>query len=371
MTMNDMSANEQWRVRPADQRFLSLTELAGHCADVMNRSTGKVVPSKGLSADVQAVPGLSGERLVITGPNGSPTIPTNWAFGQLAARAGAPAGYLRELPNALAADCLNYGLHVARGVEDVGVLLCKNGGPLPELHAVTGPNYGRIWSANVANALVKVFGNGVDGPWHVPGEFGVRAAVTKENTTLYASDRDMWAFLCDDSKAIDIPNRRNGKTGHASTGLVFGNSDVGMSNLWVARFLFDYMCGNHIIWGMVNLEELRIRHTSSAPHRFLNEFIPLIRELAADDVTLSQAQVITAQRAKVADLDKFLTSRKFTRPQVGGIKAAFQSDEGRELMNDCSVWDAVVAATAYARKLPYQDARVAIDREAGKMLMAA
>ena len=144
-----------------------------------------------------------------------------------------------------------------------------------------------------------------------------------------------------------------------------------MSNLWVARFLFDYMCGNHIIWGMVNLEELRIRHTSSAPHRFLNEFVPLIRELADDDVTLSQAQIVTAKRAKVADLDKFLSARKFTRPQVGAMKAAFQADEDRPLLNDCSVWDAVVAATAYARSLPYQDARVSIEREAGKMLMAA
>jgi hypothetical protein len=31
----------------------------------------------------------------------------------------------------------------------------------------------------------------------------------------------------------------------------------------------------------------------------------------------------------------------------------------------------VVAATAYARSLQYQDARVAIEREAGKMLLAA
>ena len=45
-----------------------------------------------------------------------------------------------------------------------------------------------------------------------------------------------------------------------------------------------------------------------------------------------------------------------------------QNDESRELVNECSVWDAVVAATAYARGMVYQDARVDIERAAGKML---
>jgi hypothetical protein len=36
-----------------------------------------------------------------------------------------------------------------------------------------------------------------------------------------------------------------------------------------------------------------------------------------------------------------------------------------------SIWDAVVATTAYARNLQYQDARIEIEREAGKMLLAA
>jgi hypothetical protein len=35
----------------------------------------------------------------------------------------------------------------------------------------------------------------------VPGEFGQRVAVTKQNTTLYASDRDMFVFLADEEDA--------------------------------------------------------------------------------------------------------------------------------------------------------------------------
>lgn len=64
-------------------------------------------------------------------------------------------------------------------------------------------------------------------------------------------------------------------------------------------------------------------------------------------------------------------TRKFSRAQVAGIKAAYKTDESSELLNDCSVWDAVVAATAYARGLQNQDARVEIERAAGKMLKLA
>lgn len=362
--MHNMAANEQWRTRPADERFTSLIELAKATQHTMDHSNARVVPSKGLTADIVD------KRLVIRGPNGNAATPTHWAFGQWASRAGAPAGYLRDLPAELAADCLNYGMHVARPVEDVGVLLYQNGGPA-ELHAVTGPNYGRIWNARVAAALVEAFGDGRTGTFRIPGEFGKQVAITKENTTLYASDRDVWAFLADEDKSTEVKDRRDGKSGRLSTGLVVGNSDVGSGKLWVAGFAFDYVCCNRIIWGMRDLEEISIRHTASAPHRFLSEIVPMLKEIARSNVRLSEAAIVAAQQAKVDDMDKFLQGRKFTRSQIGGIKAAFKTDEGRELIDGASIWDAVVASTAYARGLQYQDARVSVEREAGKMLKLA
>lgn len=363
--MHQMSINQEWSSRPQDERFLSLTELADATAYRKSHSNARVVASKSLTADIEA------GKLVIRGPSGQGAIPTNWAFGQLAARAGAPAGYLRDLPQELVVDCLNYGLHVSRPVEDIGVLLYKNGGPA-KLHAVTGPNYGRIWDANVAEALVEAFGDGRTGAFRVPGEFGKQVAVTKDNTTLYASDRDMVVFLADEDKSTEVQNRRDGKSGRVSTGLAIGNSDVGGGKLWVAYWAFDYICCNRIIWGMRDLEEFSIRHTASAPHRFLSEVVPMLKEIARSNVTLKQAQIVAAQNAKIDDLDAFLKNRKFSRSQVAGIKAAYKSDEGVDLSFDTSsIWDAVVATTAYARGLQYQDARIDIERVAGKMLMSA
>lgn len=363
--MHQMSINEQWSSRPSDERFLSLTDLAAATQHRMDNSNARVVASKSLTADIDQ------GKLVIRGPSGQGALPTHWAFGQLAARAGAPAGYLRDLPKELVVDCLNYGLHVARPVEDIGVLLYKNGGPA-ELHAVTGPNYGRIWDARVAGALVEAFGDGRTGAFRIPGEFGKQVDITKDNTTLYASDRDIVAFLADEDKSVEVPNRRDGKSGRISTGIAIGNSDVGGGKLWVAYWAFDYICCNRIIWGMRDLEEFSIRHTASAPHRFLSEVVPMLKELARSNVTLKQAQIVAAQNAKIDNLDTFLKNRKFSRSQVAGIKAAYKTDEGIELgLNSSSIWDAVVATTAYARGLQYQDARIDIERVAGKMLQLA
>jgi Domain of unknown function (DUF932) len=360
----NMSINEQWRTRPADERYTSLVELQAAAHHVMDHSSAKVVPSKSLTADVQD------GKLVVKGPTGNAALPTHWAFGQLASRAGAPAGYLRDLPNELAADCINYGLHVARPVEDIGVLLYKNSGPV-EMHAVTGPNYGRIWNARCADACVEAFGDGRTGTFRIPGEFGKQVKITKDNTTLYMSDRDMVVFLADEDKSIDVPNRRDGKKGRISSGVVMGNSDVGGGRFWVASFGFDYVCGNRIIWGLRDVEELSIRHTASAPHRFLSEVVPALKEIARTNIGLREAQIVAAQNAKVDDIDKFLATRKFSRSQISAIKAAYKTDEGQELMTETSVWDAVVATTAYARSLQYQDARIDIETTAGKMLKLA
>lgn len=363
--LNAFSANEQWRSRPADQRFTSLLDLQAATQYTMDHSSARVVASKSLEADV-----LNG-KLVVKGPSGKPAVPTHWAFGQLAQRAGAPAGYLRDLPNELAVDCLNYGLHVSRPVEDIGVLLYQNGGPA-ELHAVTGPNYGRIWNARVSDALVEAFGDGRTGAFRIPGEFGKQVDITSENTTLYASDRDIVAFLADEDKSVEVPDRRDGKTGRLSQGIAIGNSDVGGGTLWVADFIFDHFCKNRIIWGLREVQELSIRHTASAPLRFLSEVVPALKEIARSQIRLQQAQIVAAQQAKIDDLDKFLTSRKFSRSQVSGIKAAYKTDEGMELgLNSSSIWDAVVGITAYARGIEYQDARVDIERAAGKILQMA
>lgn len=361
-----MQASHQWSSRPTDQRFVSLLDLDAHCQNARSNSVARVLPNRSLEAQ----PVESDHRaLVVSGPNGQPVDVSHYAFGQLAQRAGAPAGYLRDLPAPLAADCINYGLRHARDVEELGILLRKgvSGSPTAQLAAVTGPNYGRIWNSTVTRALVQRFGDGITGEFRVPGEFGKQVQVTKDNTTLYASDRDMFVFLADEVNRITIPNRRDGKSGEMARGFFVWNSEVGASTFGIATFLFDYVCCNRIVWGAEQYGEIRIRHTAGAPDRWLEQASPAI-EAYAHSSSASIVQLITDAKAKrVDDVDAFLKSR-FTAKQAAGIKAAHMADEQRPIE---SLWDVTTGVTAYARSIQYQDERVDLERAGGKVLQLA
>lgn len=356
-------ASAQWASRPADQRFTSLTELDAFVQNARQFSKGKVLPSRGITvAPVES----DNKGLVVLGPNGGPVNPTHWSFGQLAQRAGAPAGYLRSLPAALAADNLNYGLQVARDVEDLGVLLYKNGGPA-ELRAVTGPNYGRIWNSQITGALVERFGDGRTGDFRVPGEFGKAVTVDKRNTTLFASDRDMFVFLADENHRIDVPNRRDGQAGSLARGFFVWNSEVGATTFGVALFLFDYVCQNRIVWGAEQYHEIRIRHTASAEIKLREKVIPAIDAYSRSSMNGVQAAIQAAQQQKIDNVDKFLLNR-FTKARANAIKATYAAEEGKPIE---TLWDATTAVTAYARGVEYQDERVDLEREGGAILQLA
>jgi len=249
-----MQAHRQWMSRAPDERFTSMLDMQEFKRRLRDNSRSHVISSRGLNVrPVEDDP----RALQIKGyGNGLPAAaPTHWSFGQLCSLASpgnSPASYFREtqMPAPMIADCLNYNLRFTRGVEDIGVLLTTNeDGSVNELRSVNGPNYGRIYDAEVVDTLVEKFGDGVSGQWRVPGEFGKRVTVTKDNTTLYASDRDMFVFLADEENRIELPNRRAGRFGSFARGFFVWNSEVGKTTLGAGFFLFDYVCCNRIIWG--------------------------------------------------------------------------------------------------------------------------
>lgn len=363
-----MKASHQWATRPDDQRFIDLRDMLRHFETRRGESAQRVVPTKALSI----VPDDDNRGIELTGPTGNRYAPTHWAFGQLTQIANIPGiapNGLRQLPSPLAADVLNFGLQFKRDVQDVGVLLHKNG--TATCQAVTGPKYGRIWNSEILQALVGQFGNGRDGTWKVPGEFGQDVAVTKANTTLFAGDRDMFVFLCDEKNRVEVPNRRKSSlmggssTGSMARGFFMWNSEVGKTTFGLGMFLFDYVCCNRIVWGAEGYQEIRVRHTSGAPERFVEEIQPALLTYANSATTPIVEAIANAQKAKLDnDLDNFLATR-FGKSRVEPIKAVHMLEEQRPIE---TAWDAVTAATAYARSVPWQDDRVLIEREAGKII---
>lgn len=351
-------ASNEWSNRPADERFENLHALQQQARFWKDHSRARVIASRQLQlAPVADQP----NELVAVGPNGQPAALTNWSFGQVARLAGAPAGYLRTLHPTIAADCVNYGLHT-RDVEDVGVLLSQNGKTV--LRAATGPNYGRVWNADIVDRLVERFGDGINGQFRVPGEFKRRVEITKENTTLFASDRDMFVFLADEDHRIELPNRRNGESGSLARGFFVWNSEVGDCTFGIATFLFDYVCCNRIVWGAQEYKEIKIRHTAGAPVRFVDEVAPALQRYADSSTTSIVKALTDARQARIDNVDAFLAKR-FSKSQAAAIKAAHVQDEGRPIE---TLWDAATGVTAYARDIKWQGDRVALERQAGEII---
>lgn len=361
-----MQASHQWATRPDDQRFTSLDELLAHTRRQKEISRASVLPSRKLLAKPDEAD-ASGKGLVILDKDEEPTTPTHHAFNQVCTLMGAPAGYLRTLPADLVADNLNYGAY-ARSVSDVGILT-RQDLLSHELAAATGPNYGRVWNEQIVTALRHRFGDGITGEFTVPGEFGKKVEVTKGNTTLYASDRDMFVFLADETNRIEIPDP-DGGVRMLARGFFCWNSEVGDKSLGIATFLFDYVCMNRIVWGPREYREFKIRHTSGAPLRWVDEVTPALQSYAHAATTSITEAIEKAQAARLEGdgLQEFL-SRRFNRNQVNAIKATHESETGGRPIE--SLYDAVQGVTAYARGVTYQDERVALEREAGRILDVA
>ena len=376
------TASNEWVRRPADERFTSLFAMRARADHIRSTSREVVVsnrrfdiqPGHWTTIDVGAVftHSASATSLGLVSTAGHAYRPTHHAFNQLSALAGAPSSYLRKLPAAMAADCLNYGLRHLRDPEDVGLLLQRNGDST--LRAATGPSYGRIWDADILRTLTETYGDGVTGRFRVPGEFGSLVPVTPENTTLYAGDRDMFVFLCDEENRIDMPDRRDGRAGALARGFFVWNSEVGARTFGVETFLFDYVCRNRIVWGASNRQSITIRHTASAPDKWLEQLAPALREYA-DASTAGITDLVAAARAKrigtgddvSADVAAFLAKR-FSASRAAEMMDTHMREEGRPVE---TLWDAATAVTAFAKTVPWQADRVDIEREGGRILEMA
>lgn len=356
-----MTASQQWATRPADERFVSLTEMLARMKGLRESSRSVTTSSRRISAE----PMDDNKGLVLVGPDGNAANPTNWAFGQLAQLAEAPAGYLRTLPSPIACDALNYGLRYKRDVEDIGALLTRDNGEV-SIRAITGPKYGRVWNADIVHSLVENFGDGrgLDTDWRVPGEFGQETEITKANTTLFAGDRDMFVFLADERNRVEVKDRRNGESGLMARGFFVSNSEVGDGTLQLDTFLFDYVCCNRIVWGAKQHKSIKIRHTSGAPDRWLEEVKPalaLYHEASTMDIT---SAIANAKAKRLDDVGDFLAKR-FGKRMPSMLHDVHMEEEGKPIE---TVWDVVTAVTAHAKTIKWQDDRVVLERKAGELL---
>jgi hypothetical protein len=364
--------SSEWFSRPDDERYLSLGELYGAVRGRAERATSRTIETKHLRVEAGRE---HPERLALLAPGqDQPIAPTHWSFGQLCGLVGAPAGYLRNLPAALAGINLQHGLLSHRG-ELIKTLEADDG--RIELRAATGPDYGRIWDHELVAAVMRIAGDGVgDTRWKVPGVLDwstmihdPHVDVTKETTTLYASDRDVFLFLVDDTHPIEAGRLPNGDPDLYFRGFYCWNSEVGSKTLGMASFYLRAVCMNRNIWGAEGFQEISIRHSKFAARRFAHEAAPALERFANSSATPFINGVAAARQTIVAkkdeDREAFLRKRGFSKIDTTRIIASVLDEEGHPPQ---SIFDFVQGITAVARAKPHQDARLELETKAGKLL---
>jgi hypothetical protein len=364
--------SSEWFSRPDDERYLSLDALHDAVRARADRATARTVETRSLRVEASRD---DASRLTLMVPDREePITPTHWSFGQMCSLVGAPASYMRQLPAPLAGINLQHGLLSHRG-ELVKTLEAEDG--RVELRAVTGPDYGRIWDHELVAAVQRIAGNGTgDTRWKVPGlldwstmTHNPFVEVTKDTTTLYASDRDVFLFLVDDTHPIEAGRLPNGDPDLYFRGFYCWNSEVGSKTLGIASFFLRAVCMNRNIWGAEGFQEISIRHSKFAAHRFAHQAAPALARFADSSPAAFVSGVRAAREQVVArgdeDRETFLRKRGFSKPETEKIIATVLSEEGRPPE---SVFDFVQGITALARSKPHQDARLELEGRAARLM---
>jgi hypothetical protein len=299
---------------------------------------------------------------------------------------------MRDLPAHLAKDCLNHSVRHLTGSDRL--LLVDEARPdRPRLRAMTSTRYTRVWNHMIVEALLGLESEG----WVVPParptgmeqtktriatqddviDFGdsplsVKVGDEIAPAGLYASDHDMFAFLIHPDIVID-----NGLSpAGMRRGTMVRQSEVGASSIWKLDFLFDTVCGNHIVWGATDIKQTTVRHMGressvDASWMAMIEDISDSAQMGAaqqeQDIRRAQEIILGEGREEIVNL---LFKKRWTTRKVA--EAAYTSAEAHadQHGNPNSLWGMVSGMTRISQQHAFADKRTQLDREAGRMLSA-
>ena len=355
MSQNLYQAHKQWAVRCPDDRFADLNSLHQF---VGSRRTGAIERTRSFR-DLSMVIDYD-DALAVNGEHPVSRF-SHWSFGQLCEWMKAPAPYLRRLPVSLVAECLQHSISHSPNSCQILIRQEQDGersSATSTVAAITGPKYSRIWDTDIVETLIRsVEGTG----WHVPR---ARSNNHSDSAGLYASDRDMFVFFVNDEQPIEIDDVRLGR------GFFCWNSETGAASFGLTTFLYNYVCQNHIVWGAEQIEELRIIHRDNANNRFRIEAIPVLNRFV-ENLSYSEgikSAITAAKQTQVGvDLEQVLKwgeDKSFSHIELTNAWETGQS-EGEDVS---TVWGIVQGLTAYARQIPFMNARVNLERRAGNLL---
>lgn len=394
-------AAHQWASRPDDERYESIH--AAILAARLRRQRSAVATVDTEHVRVEASEG----DLRLVGRSGQPASLTHYCTGQLARLAKAPADYVRSLPATLAAQCLNHGLKRA-GSSEAEILLHRDdsvpGLASMQVRAALTTRYARVWDHRILEKLAPLTQNG----WRLPparpapGQTkGVRQATEQDvlrmsqankgrsggqiisvgdtiaPAGLYMSDRDLFVFMVNEDAGIDDG------TGHQlARGFFLTNNEVGNGACHITAFLYDAICGNHIVWGATNVRKQRIIHLGR-DERVEGEIFTAIEDerhaQRNDSPKMLEAAIVKARAHVLGDTKDDAIAALVTLgakvgariTQTAATDAYDAAERSPRYGNPAALWGLVNGLTEISQDVSYTDQRTDLDVAAGKLMRVA
>lgn len=370
---NIATAQSEYYRRPKDERFASVKALVDAAQYDKDHSAERTYNLKDLRAVVEQThntetfdPTPEQATLRLESPNGRAQF-THYSFGQLARTIGAPASYLRTLPPAVAADCLNFGLQETPHGTAANLLVRANGGT-PVIRAATSDTYGRVWDANLYGELMRRFLD-VDSKWQTPPTWD------GEPAGAYRGDRDSFVIVVNGGSIVTDPSAAQSSSTPESgqtmyRGLMIRNSEVGHCSITIESILFRYICGNHMLWGAIMDRQFRRRHVGTKITRdTMREINNLAWKFTSRSASRDEAivrglidhEIAISKEAVIDELKSFGATAK-------QAAEAYDTCEQTETASPRSFWGIAQGLTRNAQASGWQDDRLALDQLAAAVL---
>jgi hypothetical protein len=326
--------------------------------------------------------------LYLIGPSGGGAQFQHYAFTQFSNMLHVPANFMRELPADIAATVLNSRLPLVKGKSNL--LFHMNGGR--HLRSISSDRYERIWNFEVADIALALQGEGWKvppaRPCGIPGipqrpatredvlqraahkSLGIREGDMISPAGLYASDHDCFIFQVNEDYGIEAGN---GEVLYR--GVFWSNSEIsGAAKFRATMFLFDSVCGNHIVWGAKHVTEIALTHVGNVRRTYMEAMATItanaMREASDDEKRIQAAKQFELGPTKDKVIDLVFRKGILTKGEATDAWVLADRHADDHNTNPATAWGYAAGVTRLSQQ-SFADARDKMDRAAGKILEMA
>jgi len=390
-------ASEQWRKRPADERYGSLEAAKNAALQMYVRSfTKEDVEFK----DLQITTDPDRKELFLYDGEQKFRL-SNAAARNLSNTLQVPYSYINRIPTDLALLNLFNGIQTAeaRGSKTQLYYMAHSSDDLL-LRDISTMKYKRVYHHEVLDYLINLrdqFGLKTPparSPQLDPGEVAkmggeliatrvateadviqgmqggiqvkVGDVISDAGIYLGQGNPELFVFL------ISPQQIKDGTDAGLFRGVMISTAETMGTAYQADYFLFRGVCGNHIIWGAKDFSSVRLKHVGAVRERVGDSFENKIHGFLNASPQQEEQKILEAKSKLLGDklevvLDVLYSADIASKKAITSAYQLAEQYDG-DTVNPNSVWGMVQGFTRLSQTLPYGDARVGMDKVASKIL---